>query len=79
MWVIIALFYINADSTADHVKVYNGHVFETQQQCFDSMMHNRNNLVNNLSAMEISSKYSAKCVDAQKYPQVMSTLNIQRS
>lgn len=77
MWVIIALFYINADSTADHVKVYNGHVFETQQQCFDAMMHNRDNLVNNLSAMEISRQYSAKCVNAKKYPQVMQILNMQ--
>jgi len=77
MWVIVALFYINADSTADHVKVYSERVFNTEQQCFESMMHNRDSIVESLSQMEISSKYSAKCIDAQKYPQVMSALQSQ--
>ena len=77
MWVIIALFYVNADSTADHVKVYDQRVFATEQQCFEAMMHNRDSIVQSLSQMQLSSKYSAKCVNAQQYPQIMLALDIQ--
>ena len=78
MWVLLALFYVETSDIPVDIKVYDAIIFETEAQCFDAMMHNRDSIVKSLSELEISNKYSAKCVDARKYPQVMQALNTQK-
>ena len=76
MWVLLALFYVETSDIPIDMKLYNAVIFETEQQCFDVMMDNRQSIVDSLSKLEISSRYSIKCIDAKKYPSVMFSLNL---
>jgi len=76
MWVLIALFYAPTSDVPINMKVYNSLVFETEQQCFDTMMDNRQSIVKSLSELKISSSYSIKCVDANKYIEVKQALGV---
>lgn len=79
MWVMLALFYIETSEVPIDMKVYDAIIFESETQCFDAMMHNREGLVKSLSELEISNRYSVKCVDANKYMEVKQALRAQQS
>ena len=79
MWVLIALFYAETSDIPIEMKVYDAVIFESEVECFDSMMYNREGLVKSLSELEISNKYSVKCVDANKYIEVKQALRVEQS
>jgi hypothetical protein len=79
MWVMIALFWASANDTNDLLTyyVYHEKVFSEYQQCQTVLLDNRQNIVDGLSSLNISNRFSVKCIDANEYPEVQATLKKQ--
>lgn len=79
MWVLLALFYVETSDIPVDIRVYDAVIFETEQQCFDNLMHNKDSIVKSLSDLKISNRYSAKCIDANKYIEVKQAVGAMQS
>ena len=71
MWVLLALFWTNtADPEFINARVYGDYVFNDYETCQTILLDNREKIVDSISKINQSGRFSVKCVDANKYPQI---------
>ena len=77
MWVMLAMFWANTEGNdVDRYLVYKAKTFNSYEQCQTVLLDHRDNIILELSNLENkSNKFSVKCVDARKYPQVLGLFN----
>ena len=76
MWVLLALFWANTDGNdLERWMVYKDRTFNTYHECQTVLLENRNQISTSLGNLNISNKFSVKCVDAHKYPQILGAFN----
>lgn len=76
MWVMLAMFWAVEHDNPISLKVYQDRSFYSYQECQDSLLHNKNEIREVLSNMQISNRYSVKCIDASKHKILMDVLGI---
>ena len=76
MWVMLAMFWSMESDIPESLKVYQDRTFPSYEQCQDTLLQNSDSIRESLSSLEISSRYSVKCINAQEHPVVMSVLGV---
>jgi hypothetical protein len=77
MWVMIALFWANTEGNdLDRWFVYKDQIFNSYTQCQTTLLDNRDEISYSLGNLNISNRFSVKCIDATEYPEVMSLLKM---
>lgn len=74
MWVMLAMFWASGSDSVVDLKVYKDRVFASEEQCKEIMLFNQKSIVKSLGELGISSRYSVKCIDANKYPYLFNSI-----
>lgn len=79
MWVMLAMFWAVESENLVDLKVYKDLVFTSYQECQNTLLVNQNSIRDSLSGLEISNRFSVKCVDVKKHPQIIYGLGLKSS